>query len=1359
MNKTIRCLVLVGLVGIVLFGVSVPGESAQAPERYTGNPIRLLVGTFVPVKGETLTISPELAVGRDAQDGPGYHIVQFQGPIYEEWKAAVISLGGTVLDYIPDFAFVVYMDEATRARVEKLAEVVWIGPYEPAYKLSPDLADADGLLDLNVQTFPTEPVDAVLEQLVQLGAQVQSRSQQSIGGLMRLTIDASHLDALARVPAVRWIEPFYERVLFNDVARSSTIMDAETVWSDLGLYGAGQVVAVSDTGLDTGSLSTLAQDFLGSPTGCTGTGRIKATFALGRTNNWSDSCGTSSGGHGTHVTGSVLGNGCRSGSTGMPSYGGSYAGLAPQAGLVFQSVMDSSCGLGGLPTDLNDLFAQAQTAGAHIHTNSWGAAVSGQYTTDSQNTDEYMWNHKEYTILFAAGNEGIDSNSDGFIDSDSMSAPGTAKNCITVGGSENYRLTGGLNPGGPCSTWGTCWSDYPVDPINSDRISDNEDGMMAFSSRGPTDGGRLKPDVVAPGSNILSTKSQAATGVGSGWGAGPSQYYQYMGGTSMSTPLTAGAVALIRDWYTDIEGVTPSSALIKATLINSAVNIHPGQYSSPLEQQPQLPNSIQGWGRVNVANATDGSHAYHDIADGSGLQTGGSHTYNYEVCTAPTLKVTLVWTDYPGTTVSGGALVNNLNLTVTAPDSTVYRGNVFTNGWSTSGGSADSVNNVESIYLQSPAAGEWTITVSGYNVPQGTRPGYALVVDMPDNYCSPDFTLAATPESQGACVGADALYSVAMGEIAGFGGSVTLSTSGLPTGATESWSVNPINDPPGSSVLTIGTTGVTAGTYTIDLIGTAGALTHQDNVTLNLSAAKPGATALSTPLDGATGVALTPTFMWSNVANEAGYTIEIATDPDFATIVRSAALAADTTSYSGAMLGSDTVYYWRVWANNACGAETPAMRAFRTAAPPACTELLLYPGFEGGRNVGWSESSTGGYAVVTTDYPRSGSYSAWMGGASNETSQVWQSVTIDPGATSVMLNYWYWISSTRTTCNANERAEVRINGMSVRTNQLCSTTNTGGFVAATAIDLSAYSGATELRFWADTDNQLPHSSFLVDDVSIEQCLDVTPTTADYSDLSSSYGIAWHTGSGALRLGTLWTADTGFAPGTDDSDDGVSFPSGLKTGLPSTVRVNVQGTGTNGRWLRLWFDWNGDGTFDLADGELEYDGTVANGDNDITVNVPAGQPQAPYYRARLYDSTTGPSGIEARDADSFGQAAGGEVEDGQGPAPTAVELTRFEGWPEGLAIHVEWETVTEIDNLGFNLYRANAADGSYAKLNDEMIPSQAPGSPMGWVYVWLDAAVEAGQTYYYLLEDVDIYGHTTTHGPIQVKAGPTLRARH
>ncbi|MGD8518284.1 MAG: S8 family serine peptidase [Anaerolineae bacterium] len=100
-------------------------------------------------------------------------------------------------------------------------------------------------------------------------------------------------------------------------------------------------------------------------------------------------------------------------------------------------------------------------------------------------------------------------------------------------------------------------------------------------------------------------------------------------------------------------------------------------------------------------------------------------------------------------------------------------------------------------------------------------------------------------------------------------------------------------------------------------------------------------------------------------------------------------------------------------------------------------------------------------------------------------------------------------------------------------------------------------------------------------------------------------------------------------------------------------------------------------------------------------------------------------------------------------PTAIDLASFAAEAQDGAIQVTWETVEEIDNLGFDLYRATSRDGARTQLNDTLIPSQvAPGSPTGAVYTWLDEDVEAGLTYYYWLEDVDASGAITRHGPVQ-----------
>lgn len=109
-------------------------------------------------------------------------------------------------------------------------------------------------------------------------------------------------------------------------------------------------------------------------------------------------------------------------------------------------------------------------------------------------------------------------------------------------------------------------------------------------------------------------------------------------------------------------------------------------------------------------------------------------------------------------------------------------------------------------------------------------------------------------------------------------------------------------------------------------------------------------------------------------------------------------------------------------------------------------------------------------------------------------------------------------------------------------------------------------------------------------------------------------------------------------------------------------------------------------------------------------------------------------------------------------PTAVELARFEAGLDGGAVRLEWETTTELDNLGFNLYRSESMEGERAKINGSLIPSQVPpGSLTGATYEYTDETTSTGKAYYYWLEDVDIYGKATLHGPVSI-ATLTLHRR-
>jgi subtilisin family serine protease len=751
----------IGLL-IVLIAASI-GTATASPllQGGKGAAIRLKGATFVPGSGQLPALAPGLTSAGPAAGQRGYYLVQFHGPVQQAWKDELAGQGIELLDYVPDYAFKVRMTPAQAQQTRALAKVAWVGVFQPAYKLDTNLkGGAQALYKVSVERGADAGQTTAV--IAQSGAQILRRD----GQLLVVAASAAQLSAIARVEDVAWVENFALPKTLDQYARGIMGADAaNAAHSNSSSYdGSSQTVAVADTGLGGGTPTTAHPDI---------NGRVTAVY------NWpgtTDTCFKTiaddgaqdvDSGHGTHVAGSVLSNGAN-------SPGGLGKGVAPAARLVFQatenwvitsSLCKSAYGyqdgyyLTGLPTDLHTLFQQAYDAGARIHSNSWGSAAAGDYTTNSANADDFIWGHRDMLITFSAGNEGADANNDGVVDSDSIGSPATAKNVLTVGASENDRqgnyacdtgLTyvshdttyqssqtcssmGGQNLlGTPGQRWG-----FTTPPISTDQTAGNSAQMAAFSSRGPTDDGRIKPDVVAPGTWILSTYSgkyregydaspnpKNNAYQSDGWGIAVNQYYKYFGGTSMSNPLTAGAAAVVRDFYQKAYGANASAALVKATLINSAVDMADENNDGANDNDFPIPNVHEGWGRVNVDAATDGTAKYDDTRS---VSTGANVAYTANVAISGALKISLVWSDYPSTAAAAANLVNNLNLTVTAPGGATYKGNVFSGGWSAAGGSADTANNVENVYVQSAATGNWTITVSGANVPNGPQP-FALVV-------------------------------------------------------------------------------------------------------------------------------------------------------------------------------------------------------------------------------------------------------------------------------------------------------------------------------------------------------------------------------------------------------------------------------------------------------------------------------------------------------------------------------------------------------------------------------------------------------------------------------------------------------
>ncbi|OQE15116.1 hypothetical protein PENSTE_c030G04190 [Penicillium steckii] len=649
------------------------------------------------------TVDPERqrpvlqALGLVSEDAiqSDYIVVQSVEPLSNEQEDQLESLGVDIQEYVSQNTYLCGFKGIDLQSIRQLPFVSWANVYLDMFVIQNSLKTQSETREL--ASFPAVPQDRISQTVdVVLHKDVDT---------VRFKVQNQYLDDLAHLDAVKVIQPVYPARLFNN--RASQILEAPVQVNGTQYEGEGQVVAVADTGFDKGSTIDTHPAF---------TNRVKELYALGRSGKTDDPDG-----HGTHVCGSVLGDGFSA------TMGGNVRGTAPKATLVLQSLLDRYNGLDGIPSDFANLFSPPyEKSGARIHTNSWGSSdPRGRqlpYNESSGEIDKFVWDHLDMVILFAAGNDGIDSDRNGIIDPRQIGAEAAAKNCITVGASENDR------PEIPI-TYGQQW---PSGPIGKDLMADEPEGLAAFSSRGPTLECRIKPDVVAPGTAILSTRSRQVASADAGhFGICQDPEWWFLAGTSMATPLVAGCVAVLRETLIKSGVQNPSAALLKAMLINGAVAIA-GQYV-PSETGPS-PNSNSGFGRVNLSNSVilpnEASCGYHeggplvqgaseelliDIPNqGDFMKAQGKPTNTFS---NPVLKVTLVWTDYPG-----NMLQNDLDLIVIGSDQTEKHGNMGDKA------GFDRRNNVEQVEWMNIPDGQAKIIVRAYHIFKKTCPQpYALV--------------------------------------------------------------------------------------------------------------------------------------------------------------------------------------------------------------------------------------------------------------------------------------------------------------------------------------------------------------------------------------------------------------------------------------------------------------------------------------------------------------------------------------------------------------------------------------------------------------------------------------------------------
>jgi hypothetical protein len=659
--------------------VWVSSRGTFAPSPKAAPPLCFSAGySFVPARGDASALLPPDLQQVAGKAGPRHVVVQFRGPIIQEDRATIEALGGRIVSYLPDYAFLVTLPDGALDRVLASPRVSAAVPYHPAYKLSRALnAGKDGQDELLVLLFPDASMEDALATLRAGGAAILQTSQNTLNQIIRLRPSPLSPAAIARMDEVAWIEPYLRPQLHNDQCQwvvQTGRFQQRRLW-ELGLRGQGQIVGISDSGI-----RTTHQQFFDPAVPLNNFGDYpthrKIVF-YGRTvPDLSIAFGdeASLDFHGTHTSCSLAGSD-------DPTASDPRDGMAKEARIFFLDGGSPGQESVFIPLDLNELFLRPyvgnEAGAARVMTNSWGNAAHGVYDVLAMTADQFTYEHPDFLPFFSSGNDGGPT---------TVGSPATAKSVVTVGGTQN----------------GTADNTY-----------------FSATSRGPTADGRLKPTLCAPA--VLS----------SAYGGNDTEYVTSQG-TSMASPAAAGCAVLMRQyltegWYPTGAKVAanampaPSSALLKAMAINSA---------DPDIQGYNVPDANVGWGRIDADKAcyVQGDTVQLGLIDDRhGLLTGEYVEYQVFITSAIVpFKVSLVWTDYPGVPMAANSLVNDLNLSV-SDGVNVYKGNLYANGQSVTGGSFDNRNVEECVRRDSPTLGLWTIRVEAGNIPFGPQ-SFALAM-------------------------------------------------------------------------------------------------------------------------------------------------------------------------------------------------------------------------------------------------------------------------------------------------------------------------------------------------------------------------------------------------------------------------------------------------------------------------------------------------------------------------------------------------------------------------------------------------------------------------------------------------------
>ncbi len=602
--------------------------------------------------------------------------------------------------------------------------------------------------------------------------------------------------------------------------------------------------------------------------------------------------------HSTHVAGTIIGS---------DQYQG---GLA--RGMAFKGHVNSY--------DWNDDVSEVAIAASNglllsnhsyglnpyfVSTNQWG-----KYNVEAQSLDDIMFNAPYYEYVCAAGNSRGDYNieKNGY---DLLTGHSLTKNGITVAAVEEVQ-----NYTGPSSV-----------------------NMAYFSSWGPTDDGRIKPDICAKGVDTYSAVDYSTSS------------YDSLSGTSMASPNVAGTLLLVQQYYNQLNSNFMKTATLKGLMIHTASET--GNYDGP--------DYEFGWGLLNAEKAADvitkkDTQSY--ILENT-LTQGATFNLSVNSVGNEPLVATLCWTDPKGTIPSdtlddaSPILINDLDIRITKNDEIHYPWKMDVAHPSNAATQGDNiVDNVEKAEIASPN-GSYNIVVTHKGTLVNNLQNYSLIISGISVH---DFWFTTNQTNIDLCQGvASTTLNLNLFTKSNFNQTVVYSLLNLPSGV--SGVVNPTSmSAAGNFSLTLGNlTNLPTGEYNFILKGISANDSFEMPLTLRIFNTTIAPIVITTPLNNATSVANPVHFAWNADPNVQHYTIIVATDFAFNNVVTSQTVA--TNSFTSTNLDFGTLYYWKVRPENSCGVSSYSSVYHFTTACSFPTAIALVSATMNTATLSWTDTS------------------------------------------------------------------------------------------------------------------------------------------------------------------------------------------------------------------------------------------------------------------------------------------------------------------------------------------------------------------------------------------------------------------